>query len=162
MERISDKFKLLEVGRCEQCGGSLKDAGLGIYVCAKCGAETLSEFGMVKQFLNENGPSNAQVISDGTGVPVNKIERFLREGRIEIPEGSDSYISCEKCGVDIRYGRFCPACATTLSKELTSALTYSEVGEVPKEKGKMRYMEAKTEFRKDVKKVTNRNSKKER
>ena len=39
------EYKLLEVGRCENCGGILKDAGVGIYVCSQCGHETLSPFG---------------------------------------------------------------------------------------------------------------------
>lgn len=134
------EYKLLEVGRCESCGGLLKDAGLGIYVCSQCGDETLSPFGKVKKYIQENGPDNAYNISQETGVPVSKIDKFLREGRIEIPDGSDCYISCEICGIDIRYGRYCPACATKLKKELSSALLATEIGEVPKKVGKMRYV----------------------
>lgn len=140
MDIKKSDYQMLEIGRCENCGGLLKDAGLGIYICSQCGCESLSEFGKVKKYIEENGPSNAYNISIGTGVSANKIEKFLRQGRIEIPEGSDSFISCEKCGTDIRYGRYCPACATKLKKELTSVLLPTEVGEVPKKKGKMRYM----------------------
>jgi predicted amidophosphoribosyltransferase len=140
MEKKQGEYKMLEVGRCENCGGLLRDSGLGIYICSQCGCETLSEFGKVKKYIEENGPSNAYNISQGTGVSVSKIDKFLRQGKIEIPEGSESYISCEMCGTDIRYGRYCPACATKLKKQLTSQVVSIEVGEIPKRKGKMRYM----------------------
>lgn len=136
-----DDIKRLETGRCEKCGGVLKDPGLGIYVCSKCGHEIISEFGKIKKFLQESGPTNAIEISKATGISVNRIEKYLREGRIEIPEGSEVYIPCEKCGTDIRYGKYCPACAANLSKQFKSAFTQNEVGEIPKKKaGKMRFM----------------------
>ena len=50
-----DNIKLIETGRCEKCGGVLKDPGLGIYVCSRCGHETMSEFGKIKKFIEENG-----------------------------------------------------------------------------------------------------------
>lgn len=149
-----EEYKLLEVGRCENCGGILKDAGVGIYVCSQCGHETLSPFGQVKKYIQENGPDNAYNISQATGVPVSRIDKFLREGRIEIPDGSDCYITCEMCGTDIRYGRYCPACATKLKKELSSALIATEIGEIPKKSGKMRYMDT------DERKLSNKDTRK--
>lgn len=140
MDIKKDSYQMLEVGRCENCGGLLKDAGLGIYICSQCGHEMLSEFGKVKKYIEENGPSNAYKISQGIGVSVSKIDKYLRQGRIEIPEGSESYISCEMCGTDIRYGKYCPTCATKLKKQLMTAFMPSEIGEVPKKSGKMRYM----------------------
>lgn len=140
MELKKDNFKLLEIGRCEVCGGALKDPGLGVYVCSKCGHEMISEFGKVKKYIIENGPRNAQEISDATGVSLKKIDKFLRQGKIEIPENSEIFIKCESCGTDIRYGRYCPACASKLAKQFSSALVLNEVGEVPKRTGKMRYM----------------------
>ena len=59
------------------------------------------------------------------------IQKFLYQGRIEIPDGSDSYIKCQMCGADIRYGRFCPDCMAKLNKENQTAVY---VGEKPKHK----------------------------
>lgn len=134
-----DRYKIFEAGRCKNCGGTLKETGLEIYICSKCGEEVLSDFGKVKEYIKENGPSNALDISEGTGISIKKIEKYLREGRIEIPEGSDIYITCQGCGAEIRYGRFCPVCAANLKKEFTSALTPGEIGEPPKITGKRRY-----------------------
>ena len=142
----TSEFQLMELVHCENCKGLLKDSGLGIYICTQCGHEMLTDFGKVKKYIEENGPSNAFNISQGTGVSINKIDKFLRQGRIEIPEGSDSYISCEKCGADIRYGRFCPQCAIKLKKELMTAFMPSEVGEIPKKSGKMRYMGEQNDY----------------
>lgn len=136
----TNEYRMLELGHCENCGGLLRDGGLGICICTQCGFEMRTDFGKVKQYIEENGPSNAYNISRGTGVSMSRIDKFLRQGRIEIPEGSDCYISCEVCGVDIRYGRYCPTCATRLKKELTSAFMQIDVGEVPKKSGKMRYL----------------------
>ena len=53
------------------------------------------------------------------------------QGRIEIPDGSGSYIKCQMCGAEIRYGRFCPECSAKLSRD-NSSMVY--VGEKPKHK----------------------------
>lgn len=142
----TDEFHLVEIGRCDNCKGLLKDYGFGIYKCTQCGHEMLTEFGRVKKYIEENGPSNAFNISQGTGVSMAKIDKFLRQGRIEIPEGSDSYISCEMCGNEIRYGRYCPQCALKQKKVSMTGFLPGEVGEVPKRAGKMRYMGEQNDY----------------
>ena len=141
MVKHTEEYRLLEVGKCESCGGLLRDNGLGIYICSKCGSENLSEFGKVKRYIQQYGPSNAFEISLATGVSMEKIDKFLRQGRIEIPEGSDRYISCEECGADIRYGRYCPRCAAKLQKQQMKGVSVADVGEVPRRTGKMRYID---------------------
>lgn len=127
---------------CSKCGGEVEFRGNGEYRCTVCGNIDLDDFGKVKKFLDANGPTPALVISDNTGVPLDRINMFLRQGRVEIPENSDIYIRCENCGTEIRFGRYCPACASKLSKQLNGVF---EAGEVPKHKGskdgKMRFLE---------------------
>lgn len=119
--------------RCKKCSGELQYMGHGEYQCKTCNEMEYDDFGKVYHYLEEHGPTPAVLISEGTGVPVDKINTLLREGRIEIPEGSDVYIHCESCGTEIRFGRFCPACATKLAKSLQSAFV---AGDVPRNKGK--------------------------
>ncbi len=130
---------------CSKCHGGLHYKSHGEYVCEACGNIERDDFGKVRHFLEENGPTSAIIISENTGVPIEKINEFLRQGRVEIPEGSDIYIKCEKCGTDIRFGRFCPACASKLSKQLQGVF---EAGEIPKNKasndGKMRFIGRKS------------------
>lgn len=118
---------------CEKCGGEYEYMSLGEYRCRRCGHTDKDDYGKVRAFIEENGPSPALAIAKGTGVSALKIKQFLRQGRIEIPDGSNSYIKCENCGsTDIRYGRFCSACARELAKEFEGAFKPEYVGEEPK------------------------------
>lgn len=118
---------------CPKCGTEYEYLSMGEYRCPKCGHTDKDDYGKVRDFIEENGPSSALVIARGTGVSMIKIKQFLRQGRIEIPDGSNSYIKCEKCGeADIRFGRFCPDCARELARELEGAFKVEYVGEVPK------------------------------
>lgn len=125
---------------CPECGGRLKYKYSGIYECEECHTEIYDDFGKVKKFVEENGPSPANVISENTGVSMNTINRFLRKGRVEIPEGSGFYITCEVCNAPIRFGRICMECA---SKNLGERKGYlmDEAGERVKGKTeKMHYL----------------------
>ena len=119
---------------CPKCGELMHYAFGEVFKCDNCGAEELTSFGKVRKYIEDHGPSNASNISDGTGVPVSTINRYLREGRIEIPDGSDSYIKCEDCGAEIRYGRYCPTCAAKHNKGQNVGIFNSEAGEIPKHK----------------------------
>ena len=54
-----------------------------IAICSECGYEHYTEFGLVKRYINENGPGTAIEIEAATGVHRKKIQEFLREGRLE-------------------------------------------------------------------------------
>ncbi len=120
--------------QCTKCGGKYVFQGCGRYTCENCGDEIYDDFGKIRAFLDEHGPSPAVVISEGTGVPILKITQFLRQGRMEIMDGSGEYIACENCGQPIRYGRYCPTCASKLTKNLSISLSSGEVGERPRYK----------------------------
>lgn len=117
--------------RCNICKDRVQFVGGGKYKCQSCGNIVADDFGKVKEFLEENGPSPAIVISTETGVSTQVIERFLKEGRIEIPEGSPYFIKCEKCGADIRYGRYCNSCIKQLAGAIKGVLD-EEIKEMPK------------------------------
>ncbi len=116
---------------CKNCSGKLFYQGGGIYQCEDCGAEDIDDFGKVKVFLEENGPSPATEISDETGVPLEIVNLFLRYGRLEILEGSKYYIKCERCGCALRYGRFCYGCTREIAGKLAGS-GFEFVGEKPK------------------------------
>lgn len=96
---------------CPNCKIPMKYQYAGLYKCEKCGAEQLDDFGLIKRYLDENGPTNALELSEKTGVKRAKISEFLRSGRIEVAESSTSYIHCKGCGSPIRYGDYCASCA---------------------------------------------------
>lgn len=117
---------------CPECNGEYDIMGRGEYRCKSCGNIFYDDFGKINKFLTENGPATAFVIYENTGVPIHKINAYLKQGRLEIPDGGSIYIRCEKCGAEIRFGRVCPECAMKLSKNVQGI----DVGERPLKKGK--------------------------
>lgn len=136
-EQLKDIFRPTN---CKKCGTRYSYKAFGEYECPECGFIEYDEYGKIRKFLDDNGPQPAVAISKATKIPVPVINQYLREGRLEIPDGSEIFISCEICGADIRFGRYCPQCASKLAKDLQSALMPSEIGEVPKMSGKMRFI----------------------
>ncbi len=106
---------------CPRCRGKIDYIGIGTYRCSVCKYEFFDDFGKIKDFLDQNGPAPATVINSATGVDTEIINYYLREGRLEIPDGDGLYIKCEGCGCDIRYGRYCVECAKKMSGDLKSA-----------------------------------------
>lgn len=134
---------------CKLCHGKMRFVGGGTYQCEDCGAEEMDDFGKVKVYLNEHGPTPIPVIQAETGVKERVLQAFLRKGRLEIPEGSKYYLDCQRCGCSIRYGRYCPECAKVLAGGISVAFS-EDMGERPKTsalEGKMRFID----YRKDRK-----------
>lgn len=126
---LDDQYTITK--KCPKCGTNMVYAFGEVYECPNCGDKEYTDFGKIREYLEEHGPQNAVTIADATGVSVKVIQKFLYQGRIEIPDGSDSYIKCQMCGADIRYGRLCPECTAKLNKD-KQAMVY--VGEKPKHK----------------------------
>lgn len=95
MDRMDQEFDLLVEDPasmyCEECSGRMQNMGSGRFVCTECGWEHLSDFGIVKKYLAENGPRNAMEVSRDTGVNLPTIQRLLREGRLEALDGETEY-----------------------------------------------------------------------
>ena len=130
---------------CNKCNGKLFYIGSGKYKCDQCKEEYYDDFGKVKAFLEEHGPAPALMIAEHTGVRMELIDLFLRKGKLEIIENSNFYISCEKCGCAIRYGRYCPHCYRE-SYSGIMGMFYEDVGECPKKPfmdGKMHFLNKK-------------------
>jgi predicted amidophosphoribosyltransferase len=121
-----------EAKKCPACGFNMKYIYGEMYECPECGTKMLSDFGKVREFLDIHGPQPASIISEATGVSLHVIDGYLKQGRVEIPDGSDTYIKCQGCGTDIRYGRFCPECMMKLSKNISQAMCNPDIGEKPK------------------------------
>lgn len=105
------------IQNCKKCKGlfnSLTDARL----CPACLKEDDEIFAIVKEFIYANPGATISEVSTELDVSVNRIKRYLREGRLEILEKHNLFLECEKCGVAIQTGRFCPACANEFFNDL--------------------------------------------
>ena len=85
----------------------------------------------MRNYVRENRGVDIHLASEATDVSVKKIIRYLREGRLEVTEGMQDFLKCEKCGVPIRTGRFCKTCMDKMSEGLTSVLVMPKKDEEP-------------------------------
>ncbi|QFJ55917.1 hypothetical protein [Pseudobutyrivibrio xylanivorans] len=145
LEKFEKEFIDRKPNRCSKCKGRLKYLGGGYYQCFDCENTEIDDFGRIKDYIDENGPKPAIVIAENTGVPIDIVNGMLREGRLEIPEGSKVYIQCLSCGCSIRYGRYCPDCIRNKTNNLKGIYFNPEVGEkpkaAPKQDGKMHFLD---------------------
>lgn len=127
---------------CKLCGGLFYYKGFGYGYCDRCTKMDNEMFCKVKEYVWEHAGASVVEVSDQVNVSTKQIYRYLKDGRLEVPEGSPIYLKCESCGADIRYGRYCPDCATRIHKNLTSVTEAElcEIGEKPKsKKGKIHF-----------------------
>lgn len=143
LARHNENGEMGEPKVCSRCGRMFTYLGFGHFYCPVCKEKDAEDFTRVKEYIYENGVAPALEVSEKTGVSLKIIEQYLREGRLEIPECSPIFIKCEMCAVDIRSGRLCPSCATTLSNAMRIEMNFDDdqIGEIPKKmEGKMRYL----------------------
>ncbi len=129
---------------CVRCKRMFTYLGFGHLYCPACKKRDAEYFQRVREFLYDNVGATATEVSDGTGVGINTITQYLREGRLEIPENSKIFLKCEMCATSIRSGRLCKECASKLNHAMRKNIDFDDeqIGEVPKKAtGKMRFFE---------------------
>ena len=100
----------------KKCSGTMIFKGVGEYQCENCGYVDYDDYGKVRLYIEEHKGATAVEIEAATGVTQRSIRRMLRESRLEIAEGSKIFMHCERCGKEIRSGRFCEECAVKVRK----------------------------------------------
>lgn len=125
-------------GRCDMCGGDLEYKGIGQYRCVACGHELLDDYGKIKRYFEKHGPASVVQISKDTGVSREKIDILLKRGTAELPVGSAFALKCQKCGMPIRYGRYCTVCANSCFGE--------EIGERMRPDAKKNFLHERKSF----------------
>ena len=109
----------MDVKNCRKCGKIY--AYDGHKVCNACRREEEEDFQKVKGYIYDNPDSTVQEISSETGISVQRIMRYLREGRLQLRgDNHNMILDCEKCGKAISTGRYCDRCAENLKKEFES------------------------------------------
>ena len=134
-------YKLMQNKKryCSNCGTQLKYLSLGDYICPECGHKEKDDYGIVREYIEKNGPSPSYVIHMATGVPEDVINTFVKKGKLEVSDTSPVFFKCEQCGTDIKYGRLCPMCAKSKVAKVKGYFI-EEVGETPKVKERMRFL----------------------
>jgi flagellar operon protein (TIGR03826 family) len=108
-----------DVRNCRKCGKIFNYLG-GNPICPVCKQLDEDDFKRVKEYLYDNPGSSMLEVSKALDVSVEKIKRFLKEGRLEIiGDDGNLILECESCGKSIKSGRFCVECEKNLTKELS-------------------------------------------
>lgn len=107
-----------DVRNCKRCGRIFNYIG-GAPLCQACKDDDEDEFKKIKEYLYANPGAPMSLVATELDISVEKIKRFLREGRLEIVGDEPNFVlDCESCGKSIKTGRYCDAC----EKELASGL----------------------------------------
>ena len=139
---------------CPECRGKMEYIALGEYRCSKCNYLFLDNYGKIREYIDEHGPSTPIQIEEATGVPREVVDSYLKNGKLEIVNGPEGYLRCELCGADIRYGRICQKCARTDGAK-AKGYYIGDAGEEPyheRNAGEMRFLKKRKENRENAKK----------
>lgn len=110
----------MEVKVCKSCK-RLFQYITGPEICPNCKQAEEDLFQKVKEYLIKNPGESMHIVSEETGVSVSLIEKFLKQGRLEVSPDSQITISCEMCGKKITTGRYCNSCKNELTHNLNQA-----------------------------------------
>lgn len=109
-----------DVRNCRKCGKIFTFLG-GSPICPACKQLDEDDFKRVKEYLYDNPGSNLTQVSVELDISVEKIKRFLKDGRLEIvSEDGNMFLECESCGKAIKSGRYCGDCERNLASNLKS------------------------------------------
>ena len=111
----------MNVMNCVRCRKLFNYSGFGPRLCPACQKQDEDKYQLVKKYLYEFPGATLTDVANGTGVEPGLIERYLREGRLEVSSNSLMEIPCEKCGRPIKSGRFCDACSKNIATGLKDA-----------------------------------------
>lgn len=107
-----------DVRNCRRCGRVYNYIG-GAPICPDCKNADEETFKKIKQYLYDYPGATLSQVAMDCDVTVEKIKMFLREGRLEITEGSNIVLECETCGRSIRTGRHCSECQNQVSSDIS-------------------------------------------
>ncbi len=113
----------MDLKNCKRCGKLHYGTGR---LCAECMKKEEEKFVKVKAYLKEFPNSSMVAVSHETGVSVPEIERFLREGRLEVTNGICEYLKCMKCGRTIKTGKYCAECEKKVMSDMQKTVVKVE------------------------------------
>ena len=105
---------------CRRCGKMYNYLG-GAPICIDCKNADEAIFKKVKEYLYDNPGATLSQVATDVEVSVEKIKMFLKDGRLEITEGSNIILECERCGKSIKTGRFCNECQNDVSSDIAGS-----------------------------------------
>ena len=133
----------MEVKVCRGCKKMFQYI-TGPVLCPKCKQLEEEMFLKVKEYLRDNPGSTMLEVNQVTGVSAMLIEKFLRQGRLQVAENSPMMLTCERCNKKIVTGKFCNNCKKELSEELNDVKSniVSQMQGQDDHRAKMRFLQS--------------------
>ncbi|MGE5579862.1 MAG: MerR family transcriptional regulator [Bacillota bacterium] len=100
------------IRNCRRCGRLF--VFVGGPVCPDCLAKEEEQYRKVKLYIDDHPGCGVQETSDETGVPVDIVVEFLRQGLLVTGSGPEGQLVCMICRRPITKGRICPRCEAAL------------------------------------------------
>lgn len=134
----------MNVRNCRNCG-CIFNYVTGPVICPACREKLEEKFQEVKAYIRENKGAGIPEVAEACEVDVPQIRQWLREGRLELSDEAQMYLTCEKCGKPIRSGRFCEQCTLNMTRGFQEILNAGKNTSAKQEKNdgegpKMRYL----------------------
>ena len=106
------------LANCKECGTLYNRISSDF--CNKCQDAEEEAYQVVRKYIEENPDALIDEIVDATDVSVEKIRKFLEEGRLtETKIIIESDINCQVCGRAISAGNLCKFCAKKVAQGLS-------------------------------------------
>lgn len=107
-----------ELSNCPRCG-TLFVKMLQPF-CQSCYKKQERDYESVCRFMRrkQNRMATLNEVCEYTGVSVEQIQQFIREGRIIVTHYPNLGYPCDSCGQLIRTGRICLSCKDTIQQGL--------------------------------------------
>ena len=131
-----------DLRNCRRCGRIYNYIG-GPPICLDCRNADEAIFKKIKDYLYDNPGAMLSQVANDCDVSVEKIKMFLKEGRLEITEGANIILECEKCGKAIKTGRFCNECQNQLHSDISGTISKppeKHEEEIKRQNAGMRYL----------------------
>lgn len=100
---------------CTQCGQVTLKVEKQPY-CVSCIQKKEQEILRCMVFLRKNEQATIDELSEGTGIPIKMIRKFIEEHRLSPSLFENIYYTCRMCKKDTKDGHICERCFRMLSK----------------------------------------------
>jgi hypothetical protein len=82
-------------------------------MCPACSKQLDDTLDKCERFMLKNNRATTEQLHQGTGIPIDLIETFLKEKKLRSTNYANLTYPCEKCGRGIREARICLHCASS-------------------------------------------------
>lgn len=105
----------MELRNCSKCGKLFMFVSKR--VCPDCQKAEEEEFNRIRAYIKAHPGATMVEICDALEVDHSLVEEFVRQGRSEVVVSGLALV-CDRCGKEIRIGRYCESCLGELDQEL--------------------------------------------